>query len=172
MLDVLAPENSQELWTELCDRHAVSRESQVVVEGRSEKETERLSAFAESYLNAQHWSTRRQILSLMADKLSPKEMREFIPTVTSYRYNIARRHRLLHGRAAPLPNQEKKRMRIEPVKLEHFVSFITIESTRNSRCSFWGKTSEIVNWRDHKNTQCDQNNDTRAHCPAVSTILL
>ena len=125
MLDVLAPENSQELWTELCDRHAVSRESQVVVEGRSEKETELLSAFAESYLNAQHWSTRRQILSLMADKLSLKEIRDFIPTVTSYRYNIARRHWLLHGRAAPLPNQEKKRMRIEPVKLEHFVSFIT-----------------------------------------------
>jgi len=93
MLDVLAPENSQQLWTEL------------------------FSAFVESYLNAQHWSTRRQILSLMADKLFLKEMRELIPTVTSYRYNIARRHQLLHGRAAPLPNQEKKRMRIEPVKL-------------------------------------------------------
>ena len=68
MLDVLAPENSQDLWTELCDRHAVCSESQVVVEGRSEKETELLNAFAESYLNAQHCSTRRQILSLMADK--------------------------------------------------------------------------------------------------------
>ena len=56
----------------------------------------------------------------MADKLSLKEMREFIQIVTSYRYNIARRHRLIHGRAAPLPNR-----RIEPVKLEHFVSFIT-----------------------------------------------
>ena len=35
MLVFLAPENSQELWTELCDCHAVSRESQVVVESRS-----------------------------------------------------------------------------------------------------------------------------------------
>ena len=52
MLDVLAPENSQELWTELCDRHAVCSESQVVVEGRSEKETELLNAIAERYLNA------------------------------------------------------------------------------------------------------------------------
>ena len=60
-----------------------------MVKGRSERETELLSAFAESYLNAQHWSTRQQILSLMADKLSLKEMREFIPTVTSYRYNVA-----------------------------------------------------------------------------------
>ena len=125
MLDVLVQENSQGLWTELCDRQAVCSESQVVVEGISEKETELLNAFSESYLNAQHWSTRRQILSLMADKLSLKEMREFIQTVTSYRYNIARRYRMIHGRAAPLPNQEKRRMRIEPVKLEHFVSFIT-----------------------------------------------
>ena len=60
-----------------------------MVEGRSEKETELLNAFAESYLKAQHWSNRRQILSLMADELSLKKMREFIPTVTSYRYNIA-----------------------------------------------------------------------------------
>ena len=89
MLDVLAPENLQELWTELCDHHTVCRESQVVVEGRSEKETELLGAYAESYLSVQHWSTRRQILSLMADKLSLKELREFIPTVTSYGYNIA-----------------------------------------------------------------------------------
>ena len=80
-LDVLAPENSQDLWTELCDSHAVCSESQVVVEGRSEKVTELPNAFAESYLNAQHWSTRRQMLSLLADKLSLKEMREFIPTV-------------------------------------------------------------------------------------------
>ena len=58
-----------------------------MVEGRSEKVTELLNVFAESYLNAQHWSTRQQMLSFMADKLSLKEMREFIPTVTSYRYN-------------------------------------------------------------------------------------
>jgi len=61
----------------------------------------------------------------MADKVPLKEMRELTPTITSYRYNIARRHGLLRGRAAPLLDQAKKRMRIEPVILEHFVSFIT-----------------------------------------------
>ena len=106
MLDVQSPEKSQELWRKLCDSHAVCSESQVVVEGRSEK-TELLNAFVESYLKAQHWSTRRQILSLMADKLSLREMREFIPTVNSYRYNIARRHRPIHGRAAPLQTRRK-----------------------------------------------------------------
>ena len=145
MLDILGPENSQELWMELCDRHAVSRENQVVVEGRGEKETELLSALAESYLNVQHWSTRRQILSLMADKLSRNEMREFIPIITSYRYNIAQQYRLLHGRAAPLPNQEKKKMRIEPVKLEHFVSFMTSPHVIQD-VPFAEKTFKIVNY--------------------------
>ena len=127
VLEVIAPGASEELWNELCERHmqAVSKESQNEGVSRSEKEVKLLEAFAESYLNAQHWSTRRQILSLMADKLSLHELREFIPTITSYRYNIARRHRLLHGRAAPVSCHESRRIRIDPAKLEHFVSFIT-----------------------------------------------
>ena len=127
VLDVIAPGASEELWNELCERHiqAVSKESQNEGVSRSEKEVKLLETFSESYLNAQHWSTRRQILSLMADKLSLHELREFIPTITSYRYNIARRHRLLHGRAAPVSCHENRRIRIDPAKLEHFVSFIT-----------------------------------------------
>ena len=78
MLDVTAPENSRELCKELCNRQTACKERQDLGEGRSEKEMELLGAFAESYLNAQHWSTRRQILSLMADKLTLKELREFI----------------------------------------------------------------------------------------------
>ena len=127
VLEVIAPGASEELWNKLCERHmqAVSKESQNEGVSRSEKEVKLLEAFAESYLNTQHWSTRRQVLSLMANKLSLHELREFIPTITSYRYNIARRHRLLHGRAAPVSCHENRRIRIDPAKLEHFVSFIT-----------------------------------------------
>ena len=127
VLEVIAPGASEELWNELCERHmlAISKESQNEGVSRSEKEVKLLEAFAESYLNAQHWNTRRQILPLMADKLSLHELREFIPTITSYRYNVARRHRLLHGRAAPVSCLENRRLRIDPSKLEHFVSFIT-----------------------------------------------
>jgi len=75
---------------------------------------------------------------------------------------------LLHGIAAPLPNQEKKRMRIEPVKLEHFVSFIT--SPHVIQDVPFGE--KLLKLSTGENTQCDQNNDTRAHCPVVSTILL
>ena len=126
MLDVIAPGASEELWNELCERHmhAVSKESQNKGVSRSEKEVKLLEAFPKSYLNVQHWSTQRQILSLMADKLSLHELEEFIPTITSYRYNIARRHRLLHGRAALVACHENRSIRIDPAKLEHFISFI------------------------------------------------
>ena len=60
MLDVLAPENSQELWTELYAAR-VRLCSKAEVKKRLGFWT--MNAFAESYLNAQHWSTRRQILS-------------------------------------------------------------------------------------------------------------
>ena len=103
VLDVLAPKDSKCLWDELCERKGYLR----TTGGRSRKDLELTEAFAESYLNAQHWSTRRQILSILSDKLSFKEVQEFIPTVTNYRYNIARYHTLLPGRAEPIPSQSR-----------------------------------------------------------------
>lgn len=52
-------------------------------------------------------------------------MQEFIPTLTSYRFDIARYHTLLHGRAEPIPRQENRRMKVDQGKLEDFISFIT-----------------------------------------------
>ena len=126
VLDVIAPEASGELLTELSSRHrlAVGKEPDEQVLEKRQKELEVLEALAESYLNAQHWSTRRQILSLMADKLS-LELRKFISTITRYRYDIARRHRLLHGRGAPISVNINNRLRVHHAKFEHFISFIT-----------------------------------------------
>jgi hypothetical protein len=124
VLDVLTPEDSMSLWRALYEKsNADKGEDEIAPKG--DKELELLEAYAESYAMAHHWSTRRQILSMMADKITFKELKQHIPTLTRYRYNIACRHRLLHGRAAPLPSWENRRMRIDPSKLEHFVSFIT-----------------------------------------------
>ena len=127
VLDVIAPEASGELLTELSSRHmlGVGKETDEQVLEKRQRELEVLEALGESYLNAQHWSTRRQILSLMADKLSLNELRKLIPTITTYRYNIARRHRLLHGRGAPISVNINNRLRVHHSKFEHFISFIT-----------------------------------------------
>ena len=85
-----------------------------------------IDALTECYNNASHWSTRRQILSIMADKLSFKELQYWIPDLTRYRFNIARHHALLHGRGSVVPISKNTRMYIAPEKLDHFLTFITI----------------------------------------------
>ena len=77
------------------------------------------------YHNSNHWSTRRQILSIIADKLTFKELKEWIPNLTWYRFNIARHHTLLYGRGSVLPTIKNTRMYVDPEKLDHFLTFIT-----------------------------------------------
>ena len=84
-----------------------------------------MEAIKECYANADHWSARRQILSVVADKMSFKEIKTWIPDQSRYRYNIAWHHRLLHGRGAVVPISTSTRMYVEPEKLDHFLSFIS-----------------------------------------------
>ena len=70
--------------------------------------------------------TRRQILSIMADKASFAKIQEWIPGLTKYRYMMARQHILLHGRGTPVPSQSPRtRMVVPQEKLAHFLDFIT-----------------------------------------------
>jgi len=56
-LEVIAPDQREKLWAAVGDNVPVER---------SQAEVELLQALAESYVNATHWSARRQILSIMA----------------------------------------------------------------------------------------------------------
>ena len=84
-----------------------------------------LAALVETYENMNHWSIRRQILSIIADKVSFPTLQKWIPNLTRYRYNIARHHRLLHGRGVEVPQEKNTRIYVAPEKLDHFLSFIT-----------------------------------------------
>ena len=80
---------------------------------------------SQSYENASHWSSLRQILSIFADKVSFKTVQQWLPNITRYRYNIARHHLLLHGRGAGVPLQKHARIKVDLTKLDHFLAFIT-----------------------------------------------
>lgn len=116
VLDVIAPGQSEKLWTAVGNNEPPER---------SQAEVEFLQALAESYFNVTHWSTRRQILSIMADKLPLKELQHYIPGVTSYRFNIARHHKLLHGRGTVVPVDIARRMKVDYAQVDHFLNFIT-----------------------------------------------
>ena len=110
----------------------------------SQAEIELLEAYAESYFNASHWSTRRQILSIMADKIPLKEFQHYIPGVTSYRFSIARHHKL-HGRGTVVPVDVARRMRVDYAQVDHFLNFITSSHVVQD-LPFGEKNVEIVNW--------------------------
>jgi hypothetical protein len=84
-----------------------------------------MEALVECYNNANHWSSRRQILSIMADKIPYSSLKNWIPGLSRYRFNMARHHTLLHGRGATVTSTKSTRMYIAPEKLDHFLTFIT-----------------------------------------------
>ena len=114
-LEEIAPNDSDMLFHSLYE----SSESDSTVDSAL------LKALAECYNNVQHWSTRRQVLSIMADQVTFKQLKHFIPSLTRYRYNIARHHLLLHGRGAVPQVEKNTRIRIPQAKLDHFLSFLT-----------------------------------------------
>lgn len=79
----------------------------------------------ECYENAGHWSSRRQLLSIMADKARFKVVKKWIPNLKRYRYNIVHQHVLLYGRGTAVLALKTTRMKVLPEKLEHFLKFIT-----------------------------------------------
>ena len=114
-LQEIAPEDHHQLFDSVLQARDASYDFDSVL----------IDALAECYQNASHWSTRRQILSIIADKVQYKMLLRWIPDLSRYRYNIARHHRLLHGRGAVVPTQTTTRIYVDLEKLEHFLTFIT-----------------------------------------------
>lgn len=83
-----------------------------------------MEALLECYNNARHWSSRQQILSIMADRVNFIDLRGciWIPSLTKYRYDIARHHTLLHGRGAAMSTVNNTRICVKEEKLDHFLS--------------------------------------------------
>jgi len=84
-----------------------------------------IEALAECYNAASCWETRRQILSVMADKLSFKRLQRWIPDLTKHRYTEAKRHCLIHDRGVPIQSTPTPRMRVPTTQIDHFIAFIT-----------------------------------------------
>lgn len=84
-----------------------------------------MEALVECYNIASHWSVRRQLLSIMADKIPYSSLKKWIPGLTRYRFTEARHHILLHGRGSVVPTTKSTRMYVSPEKLDHFLTFIT-----------------------------------------------
>ena len=114
-LEEIAPQEKHNLLRIVCESQNTSENIDPIL----------LEALVECYSNADHWGTRRQILSIIAGKVSFKDLQVWIPDLTRYRYNIARHHRLLHGRGTAVTTTPSTRIYVASERLDHFLSLIT-----------------------------------------------
>ncbi|XP_068692478.1 uncharacterized protein [Montipora foliosa] len=114
---------SEHLWNSLVASKSVKQQS--TSEEEDPLDVTLIDALAECYNNTSHWSTRRQILPIIADKASFQTLQRWIPGLTRYRFKIARHHRLLHGRGSVISPPCHSRMYVAAGKLDDFLDFIT-----------------------------------------------
>jgi hypothetical protein len=83
-----------------------------------------MTSLAEAYNNASHWTVRRQILSIMARDVPFTTMVMFIPQLTPYRFNMARRHARFLGKGTVFDDTHTPTIRYDDYQLKHFIEFI------------------------------------------------
>jgi hypothetical protein len=81
-LEELAPQNSEILFS------AIQAERQ---KNADDMDSSLLEAMVECYENCSHWSSRRQMLSIIADKVRFATLQKWLPDLSRYRYNQGRR---------------------------------------------------------------------------------
>lgn len=127
VLETLSPTNPGDLWQavrnedRICERFDIPKNVGI-------KESDRIvyiKALAESYMNATSSNIKRQVLSIIADLTTLKEIRDFIPGLTKYMFCKARKHHLEHGRGFHLISKPTPRVRYDVTMLDHFLDFVT-----------------------------------------------
>ena len=126
VMEDIAPKSPAQLFQALCSSKVI--QNILLSDDESNKiavDETLMEALAECYHAATCWETRRQILSIMADKVSFRKLRRWIPDLSNYRFTEAKRHCVVHGRGAPVPSVSTPGMRVSIAQVDHFISFIT-----------------------------------------------
>ena len=123
VLKTVSPENAGKLWQNLTSSSGMNEA--LGVDKLSPSEESYLQALVEAYHNASSLDTRRQVLSIMTGVASFKDISQYIPGLTRYRFTMAKLHQLQFGRGAQVPQQPTTRIRVDLSQLDHFLGFIT-----------------------------------------------
>ena len=120
ILRIVAPESASSLWS------AIKKDDDVMEQLEDPKlDDDFLLALAESYKQASKPDTRRQLLSLIAGKISHTQLSKYIPDVTRYQYTAARKYTREVGADFAINQSQQHRTKVDITKVEHFIDFIT-----------------------------------------------
>ena len=122
VLGEIAPNDPALLWESIMSSKQNETGSHTCCSGLDK---ELMYTLANCYKNANEWDSRRQILSIMADKVSLATIQQWIPGMRSYRFKVARQHAAVHGSGKLVPTNAQTKSFIPEAKLAHFLDFIT-----------------------------------------------
>ena len=156
------------LWETLVSSRAMKQHFSLASSGTEDVDLALLESLVECYNNATQWHTRRQILSIMVDKVSFKSLQRLIPNLTHYRFKIAKQHLLLHGRGCSVPRPTQTRMYVSPEMVDHRLHN---QSAYRSRFTIWTETPIFVVRSSFRSTQCNQSTDSGAYSTTIPRVL-
>ncbi len=123
VLEVIVPGDAGALWKTTKRSKMVDKLLEIDELDNTEKVY--LQSLAVTYEYTTGWDTCQQILSIMADLAPLSTLQKYLPGITKHRVNTARHHKELYGCGAPIQETRSTRMRVSPVQLDHFLTFIT-----------------------------------------------
>lgn len=88
-------------------------------------ETRLVDEFVEAYNQAETSQTRLQILSIFCGSFSKEELKGLLPGITKWKIDQARLHAAINGKGMPSISRPIHRTRLDPVKTDHFLDFIS-----------------------------------------------
>ena len=89
VLEKIAPRQSAHLWKTLVSFKSLEAQDSSSDTEDGDVDQVLMVALAECYMNASTWQARRQILSIVADKLRFRTVRRWIPDLTRYRFTLS-----------------------------------------------------------------------------------
>lgn len=83
-----------------------------------------IESISKAYSSMTSWGTQRQLLSLLVEDHSYNEIKEYIPSLSKYKYTAARKHAAINGIGMPIENRSQTREKATKEQIEHFLEFI------------------------------------------------
>lgn len=118
LITIFSPKNVEEVVKNLL----VSEENQKMTPSIIPEGT--FGPLVHAYQTSETWHHRRQILSFFTQTLSFKEAKSLLPNITESKYYAAKNHAKNVGPGLPV-GTTSTRKRMDPVKLDSFLDFIT-----------------------------------------------
>ncbi|CAF1548652.1 unnamed protein product [Adineta ricciae] len=123
VFQLYAPHDTDYVWNEFIDNEYEQRHK-----SRDPNCTLIMEAIANAYANAEHWSTKRQLLSIIAGDLPFNAIKEYVPNLTIGRYYDARRQSKGNGElkiALKITSTNKfSYHKYSNIQVDHFIEYI------------------------------------------------